>query len=106
MWLISALFLLLGLISGYSSLITTHGRAIFPERLVGRGMTTNNTSVFLGAAIVQWLTGLIIGAFVVVSGETPDIAYRVMFGFLAALQITALLIYSRARDVRPSEQIA
>jgi len=106
LWLISGFFLLLGMISGYSSLITTHGRAIFPERLVGRGMTTNNTSVFLGAAIVQWLTGLIIGAFVVVAGETPEIAYRVMFGFLAVLQIAALAVYSRARDVRPSEQTA
>jgi len=86
--------------------MTTHGRAIFPEHLVGRGMTTNNTSVFLGAAIVQGATGALIGSFMTDSGEAPEVAYRAMFGFLAALQIVALMIYSRSRDVRPSDDIA
>jgi hypothetical protein len=69
-------------------------------------MTTNNTSVFLGAAVVQWATGIIIGLFVTEAGETPEVAYRVMFGFLAALQIVALAVYSRAQDVKPSEDAA
>ncbi|MDA1057919.1 MAG: MFS transporter [Proteobacteria bacterium] len=106
LWGVTTMFVAFGFISGYSVIITTHGRAIFPERLVGRGMTTNNTSVFLGAAIVQWATGAIIGAFVTDAGETPEVAYRVMFGFLAALQIAALVFYSRAQDAKPSEDLA
>ncbi len=103
---VTTVFISFGFISGYTVIITTHGRAIFPEHLVGRGMTTNNTSVFLGAAIIQGATGAIIGSFMTESGETPEAAYRAMFGFLAALQIVALLIYRRARDVRPSDDVA
>ncbi len=106
LWVVASIFVLFGFVSGYTVIITTHGRAIFPEHLVGRGMTTNNTSVFLGAAIVQGATGALIGGFMTESGETPEVAYRAMFGFLAALQIVALMIYSRSRDVRPSDDIA
>ena len=69
-------------------------------------MTTNNSAVFLGAAVVQWATGVIIGLFVTETGVTPDVAYRVMFGFLAALQIVALAVYSRSQDLKPSEDAA
>ncbi len=106
LWGVTAIFVAFGFISGYSVIITTHGRAIFPERLVGRGMTTNNSAVFLGAAVVQWATGVIIGLFVTETGATPDVAYRVMFGFLAALQIVALAVYSRSQDLKPSEDAA
>jgi MFS family permease len=106
LWLLTGLFVLLGLISGYTVIITTHGRAIFPERLVGRGMSTNNTSVFLGAAVVQSLTGLLIGAFETETGAPSETGFRVMFGFLAALQIVALIVYSRAQDPKPSEDAA
>lgn len=106
LWAVTTIFITFGIASGYTVIITTHGRAIFPERLVGRGMTTNNTSVFLGAALIQGITGAIIGSFPTEFGETPAVAYRAMFGFLAAVQIIALLIYSQAKDVRPSDDMA
>ncbi|MSO64661.1 MAG: MFS transporter, partial [Alphaproteobacteria bacterium] len=59
---VAVAFTILGVVTSYSTLITTHGRAIFPDHLVGRGMSTNNMSVFLGAAAMQWITGLVIDA--------------------------------------------
>ena len=44
-------------------MIMTHGRGIFPDRLIGRGMATMNTCVMLGVACMQTLSGIILGAF-------------------------------------------
>ena len=101
LWQVAALFTLMGLVSSYSSMITTHGRTIFPDRLVGRGMTTNNMSVFLGAALLQWLSGLVIGA-ALDAGLSQSEAFRVMFGFLAVLLAIGVSIYSRVDDAKPS----
>ncbi len=101
LWQVAALFTLMGLVSSYSSMITTHGRTIFPDRLVGRGMTTNNMSVFMGAAILQWLSGLVIGA-ALDAGLSQSEAFRVMFGFLAVLLAIGVSIYSRVDDAKPS----
>jgi predicted MFS family arabinose efflux permease len=101
LWQVALLFTLMGTVSSYSSMITTHGRTIFPDRLVGRGMTTNNMSVFLGAAILQWLSGLVIGA-ALDAGLSEGQAFRVMFAFLAVLLAIGLSIYSRIDDAKPS----
>lgn len=101
LWQVAALFTLMGLVSSYSSMITTHGRTIFPDRLVGRGMTTNNMSVFMGAAVLQWLSGLVIGA-ALDAGLSQSEAFRVMFGFLAVLLAIGVSIYSRVDDAKPS----
>jgi len=101
LWQVAALFTLMGMVSSYSSMITTHGRAIFPNHLVGRGMTTNNMSVFLGAAILQWLSGLVIGA-ALDAGLSEAEAFRVMFGFLAVLLVIGVSVYSRIDDAKPS----
>ena len=87
-------------------MVMTHGRGIFPDRLIGRGMATMNTSVMLGVACMQTFSGVVIGAFEpLASGARTGTAYRALFGVLSAVLMLAVAIYSRSQDVRPSDQM-
>jgi MFS family permease len=106
LWLAVAAIIAIGFFSATSTMIMTHGRAIIPDRLIGRGMATINTCVMLGVACMQTLSGLILGIFETLDdGSRPAIAYRVLFGFMCAVLVVAVTIYSRAPDVRPSEEL-
>jgi sugar phosphate permease len=101
---VAALFFVLGFVSSYHVANLALGRALFPDHLVGRGMTLINLFTFLGLAAMQIIAGLIVGHFVGSDGNAPPEAYRLMFGFMAAASAIVILIYSRVRDIRPSEQ--
>lgn len=92
------LLIALGSFNAFSPVVIAHGRSLFPDRLVGRGMTTVNFFNMLGAGALQLVTGAIIGSFEQGENGTPPAAYRAMFAFLAAAMLLALLIYSRSRD--------
>ena len=62
-WLPVAVIIVMGFFSASSTMVMTHGRGIFPDRLIGRGISTMNTAVMLGVACMQTLSGIIIGAF-------------------------------------------
>ena len=100
--LVTAVFGVIGAISGYQVMVIAHGRAIFPDRLVGRGVTTLNIGTMGGAALMQVLTGYVIEALTPAGGPAPEIAYRAMFATVAAVLLLALLVYSRLDDARPS----
>src|SRR6478752_8274533 len=96
----------IGFFSASSTMVMTHGRGIIPDRLIGRGIATINTSVMLGVACMQTLSGVIVGAFEpLADGTRSETAYRALFGVLAAVLITAIAIYSRSQDVKPSEEM-
>ena len=96
-----------GFLSASSTMIMAHGRASFPDRLIGRGIGLLNTSVMLGVACMQSLSGVVIGAFErLPDGARPEIAYRTLFGLLAAVLVAAVAVYWRAADARPSEEVA
>jgi hypothetical protein len=96
----------MGFFSASSTMVMTHGRGIFPDRLIGRGISTMNTSVMLGVACMQTLSGIIIGAFEpLASGARTEEAYRALFGTLTLVLIVAVAIYSRSQDVKPSEEM-
>jgi predicted MFS family arabinose efflux permease len=98
--------LAIGFFSAASTMVMTHGRGIFPDRLIGRGMATINTAVMLGVACMQTLSGIIIGAFEpLADGARSETAYRALFGVLTVVLITAVAIYSRSKDVKPSEEM-
>ncbi|MBL28685.1 MAG: MFS transporter, partial [Rhodospirillaceae bacterium] len=79
--------------------IIAHAKSLLPERLVGRGLTLNNLFGFGGAAVLQMVSGRIIGAFPVsADGAAPGEAYTAMFFFLAAVLTVAGLIYLRIPD--------
>jgi len=96
----------MGFFSASSTMVMTHGRGIFPDRLIGRGIATMNTSVMLGVACMQTISGLILGAFEPLpGGARSEIAYRSLFGFLAAILLVALAMYSRSVDIKPSQEM-
>ena len=105
-WLAIAMIIAIGFFSASGSMIMTHGRAIFPDRLIGRGMATMNTAVMLGVACMQSLSGVILGAFApAAGGMRTEIAYRSLFGVLCLVLLAAVAIYSRAVDIRPSDEV-
>ncbi len=105
-WLAIVSILGIGFVSSSSTMIMTHGRAIFPDRLIGRGMATINTSVMLGVACMQTLSGVILGAFEpMADGARSELSYRALFGFMCIVLMIAVTIYGRAADVRPSDEL-
>lgn len=103
LWLAAVLLGLLAFFGLYDIPLMAHGRALFPHRLAGRGLTTINTFHFGGTAGLQIITGFIIGAFPTIDGVPPEEAYRLVFGILATLGLLALLVYRGTTDARPSQ---
>ncbi len=98
-WAVAVLLPLFCASGSYSIRVMIHGRALFPEHLAGRGMTTVNLGMALGAAVMQPVTGVLLGA---VSGGAPDEAgYRAVFGFLAVVTVVALAFYAPIEDAPP-----
>jgi predicted MFS family arabinose efflux permease len=105
-WLAVAAIVVIGFFSASSTMIMTHGRAIFPDRLIGRGMSAMNTCVMLGVACMHTLSGVILGAFEpLADGTRSELAYRTLFGFMACVLVAAIAVYSRVLDVRPSDEL-
>jgi predicted MFS family arabinose efflux permease len=105
-WVPVVAILGIGFFSASSTMVMTHGRGIFPDRLIGRGMATMNTAVMLGVACMQTFSGIVVGAFEPLpNGARTEAAYRALFGVLSAVLIVAVAIYSRSHDIKPSEQL-
>lgn len=105
-WLAAAAIVGIGFFAATSTMVMTHGRGIFPDRLIGRGMATINTAVMFGVACMQTLSGLIIGAFErMPDGARSEESYRALFGVLTVVLITAIAIYATSRDIKPSEEM-
>jgi MFS family permease len=106
-WLPVGAIVAMGFFSASSTMVMTHGRGIFPDRLIGRGIATMNTSVMLGVAVMQTLSGMIIGAFEpLAGGARTEIAYRSLFGFLTVILLIAVATYSlRSEDIKPSHEM-
>jgi predicted MFS family arabinose efflux permease len=103
LWAVTVLFAVIGYLGGHRVAMMAHGRSLFPARLVGRGVTTVNTSMVAGVAVMQIATGLIVGGFADGGSTAPAIAYRAAFGFIACVLIAAMVVYRRAEDRKPSE---
>jgi MFS family permease len=106
LWLAIGAIVGIGFLSASSTMVMTHGRGIFPDRLIGRGMATMNTSVMLGVACMQTLSGVILGGFApLADGARSETAYRTLFGFMCLVLLVALTVYSRAADIKPSIEL-
>ncbi len=105
-WVPIGAILGIGFFSASSTMVMTHARGIFPDRLIGRGMATMNTSVMLGVACMQTSSGVVIGAFEpLASGARTETASRALVAVHCAVLIVAVAIYSRSQDVKPSDQM-
>ena len=89
-------------VTAYSVIIVSHGRSLFPDRLVGRAVTTVNIAQVIGLTALPVLTGEIVGAFEARAGAQPEIAYQAAFGAIALTLAAGLAIYLRSRDAKPS----
>ena len=92
---VTLLLALLGLACGFPTILLAHGRALVPDHLVGRGLTTVNTGIMVSIALMQITIGALIGT---ASGAE---GYRLAFGFIAMMALVTILIYSRVPDCKP-----
>lgn len=97
----AVLLALLGFFGAYSVVVMTHGMALFPGAVAGRAVTTLNTALMGGAALLQWAAGRIVGPLSTGAAEAPALAYTALFAAFAALTLAALVFYRFARDVPP-----
>jgi sugar phosphate permease len=89
------LFIFVGLSGPYTILLLAHVRALFPDHLTGRAITTVNVANFFGVSVMQIVPGWILGGFTAMNGHPPEAAYRTMFAVLAATLAVALAIFLR-----------
>ena len=104
-WAVLVWFPLFGLLSAATPTLVAHGRALFEQSHVGRGMTMMNVATMGGVFLAQGLTGLVAGRFVDQDASMsglPVSAYRAIFLILALYIAGALLFYLRAED--PSQR--
>jgi predicted MFS family arabinose efflux permease len=105
LWVAAVLLVGIGFTSGGFVLVVAHGRAIAPDHLVGRAVTLFNIGTMGGAALMQWLTGLVIGAVAGTdSNVLPETAFRAMFALLAASLVLAAIGYIRVPEARAPVQ--
>ena len=77
----------------FGTVIVAQGRALFPDRLAGRGVTTVNMAQCLGLAVLPAGMGYVIEG----SGNS-ELAYRLAFAALAAGLVLGASVYLRSRD--------
>ena len=77
----------------YGTVIVAQGRALFPDHLAGRGVTTVNLAQCGGLTVLPPLVGYIVEAF-----GSGDLAYRLAFGVPAVGLFLGAIVYVRARD--------
>ena len=93
LWLAVALLIAFCFFCAYGTVIVAQGRALFPDRLAGRGVTTVNMAQCLGLTVLPAAAGYIVEAF-----GAGDTAYRWVFATLAAGLALGSIAYVRARD--------
>ena len=77
----------------FGTVIVAQGRALFPDRLSGRGVTTVNMAQCLGLTVLPVLVGYIVEAL-----GNSDLAYRAAFGILGLGLVLGAGVYVRSRD--------
>ncbi len=93
------LWLAVGLLSAFcfacafGTVIVAQGRALFPDRLAGRGVTTVNMAQCLGLAVLPAGMGYVVEAF-----GANDMAYRIAFAALGLGLMLGAAVYLRSRD--------
>ncbi|MGE0724771.1 MAG: nitrate/nitrite transporter [Alphaproteobacteria bacterium] len=98
LWLAVALLVLFTFLAAYPIQIVAQGRALFPDRLAGRGVTTVNMAQLVGMVLLSVTSGAIVAAFAPVEGLAPEWAYRAVFLSLAGGLVLGLVFYRRSPD--------
>jgi predicted MFS family arabinose efflux permease len=93
LWLATALLMAFSFFCAFGTIVVAQGRALFPDRLAGRGVTTVNLAQCLGLTVLPAASGYVVAAF-----GSDEAGYRAIFGFLAIGLALGLVVYSRSRD--------
>jgi MFS family permease len=98
-----ALLVLLCGVASYGVTIVAHGRSLFPDRLLGRGMTTLNLAQVIGASLMPVITGAVAAALAGDASGTgyPELAYRAIFAVIGASLAAGLALYATGADAPP-----
>ena len=102
--MVGVLFVSLSAGVGYMAVLTAHARVIYPEHLVGRGMTVANMGNMMGVATLQSVTGAVIALSAGTGNQPGEGDYRLVFALLAVVLIIATLCYLKARDIPPGRE--
>lgn len=101
-WMRGALFFAIGVAVSSGVMIYPIVRGMFPLRIVGTALTSLNFFVLLGAATVQQLMGVILGARALPGASPGAAAYHDAFLLPVAGLAAAIVLFSFARgDSRP-----
>lgn len=93
LWLATALLVGFCFFCAFGTVIVAQGRALFPDRLAGRGVTTVNMAQCLGLTVLPAGVGYIIEGF-----GGSDAAYRIAFAALGIGLVAGACVYVRSRD--------
>jgi MFS family permease len=98
-WMLVVWFAAFGFLSAFGPLLIAHGRALFPLRQIGRGLTVLNMGAMGGVFLAQAVSGFVIELFPTASDGAYELAaYQAVFALQAAFILLACLVYSGSRD--------
>ena len=87
------------------TIVTAHGKSLFPPALTGRGITLMNMGTMGGVFLLQTGTGRLVDVFGTgQDGHYPPEAYQAVFLVLAVALGLSLIPYTRAVDPHPSRR--
>ncbi|WP_442968848.1 MFS transporter [Ramlibacter sp.] len=93
-----AVSIVMSLVSGYIVLQYADVRSTYPARMIGRAMAVFTMALFLGVALVQWLTGLVAAA---APGWGVE-AYEAVLGAIALMLALAAIGFRVLPGPRPA----
>jgi MFS family permease len=96
--LLLIVFVLIGLSTGMTAVVMSHGRSLVPPHLLGRTITLLNIGTMGGGFLVQFVSGAIIDLFPVTGGAYPAEAYRLVFGLQAVLVLVGFVAYLGSKE--------
>ena len=91
-------FVVFGFFASCTAVITAHGRSLFAQQFVGRGLTLMNLGTMGGVFVMQATTGAVVGLFDAPGGIYPADAYRAAFAFEAVILAACTLVYCFAHE--------
>ncbi|HWM48748.1 MAG TPA: MFS transporter [Xanthobacteraceae bacterium] len=86
------LVVLLGFLTGYFVLQYADVRAAYSGEVAGRAFAVFNTAVFLGVAVMQWLTGLVVSASAAEGADSLMLAFLTIAALLVAATLAFVLL--------------
>ncbi|MBE3111483.1 MAG: MFS transporter [Acidobacteria bacterium] len=90
---LALLFVVFGFCGAFSVTLLSHSRKVFPGAVSGQALTAANLFAIGGTFILQWMIGLVVGAFPRdAAGQYPALAYSAALG-MTALALGATLAF-------------